>query len=101
MLGASLAITKDHPPINSMKEVLESDYDIITMGGTNYETYFTKAEHDSYLYSISKKKLILESFTILTFYRLNLDFIIIPKRVMFRLKGIVYIIHCAFLVADL
>ena len=61
MLGASLAITKDHPPINSMKEVLESDYDIITMGGTNYETYFTKAEHDSYLYSISKKKLILEN----------------------------------------
>ena len=61
MLGASLAITKEHPPINSMKEVLDSDYNIITMGGTNYETFFTKADKDSYLYTISKKKLILEN----------------------------------------
>ena len=61
MLGASLAITKDHPPINSMREVLESDYDIMAMGGTSYETYFTKADNKSYLYSISKKKLILEN----------------------------------------
>ena len=61
MLGASLAITKEHPPINSMEEVLDSDYDIITMGGTNYEAFFTKADKDSYLYTISKKKLILEN----------------------------------------
>ena len=58
MLGASLAIVKEHQPLSSMKDVLKSDYSIVTLGGTTQETYFTKADKASYLYKISEKKLI-------------------------------------------
>ena len=58
MLGASLAIVKEHQPLSSMKDVLQSDYSIVTLGGTTQETYFTKADKSSYLYKISEKKLI-------------------------------------------
>ena len=58
MLGASLAIVIDHEPVSSMKDVLRSDYSILTMGGTSLESYFTKADKGSYLYKISKKKLM-------------------------------------------
>ena len=58
MLGASLAIVKEHQPLSSMKDVLKSDYSIVTLGGTTQETYFTKADKASYLHKISEKKLI-------------------------------------------
>ena len=60
MLGASLAITIHHPPINSMKDVLESEYKIGTLSGTNLEKYFTESEKNSYLFEIGKKKLVLD-----------------------------------------
>ena len=59
MLGASLAITKEHKPIGSINDVLQSEYRIGTMAGTASESYFTKAGEESYLYEISQKKLIL------------------------------------------
>ena len=34
MLGASLAIVKEHQPLSSMKDVLQSEYSIVTLGGT-------------------------------------------------------------------
>jgi ABC-type amino acid transport substrate-binding protein len=58
MLGASLSIIKIRHPVNSMDDVLVSDYKIATVAGTSMEYYF-KNQTDEILKSIEKKKLIL------------------------------------------
>ena len=59
MLGASLAITIEKKPVNSLSEVLLTDYMIGTMAGTSLESYFTRADKASTLYAISQKKLLV------------------------------------------
>ena len=56
MLGASIAITIDHPPVNSFHDILKSEYKLYVTKGTSVEKLFLEANQSTTYERILKSR---------------------------------------------